>query len=620
LTAILSPPAKIKEWTAAGKPANGYKLYTYAANTTNLAPTYSNRGGTVANTNPVVLDARGEAIVYLDPAVVYDFVLKTDLDVTVWTREDVTSSDYDIRSDLASTIANYGAALVGWIASGVGAVARTVLDKMRDRASLLDYIPTAEHAAIKAGTSVYDCKAAVLAAVTAHKRVYVPEGLYPMTGTVAIPVGHKLYGDSGQASRFSRAGSDLSFFVLGTNAEVHSIGFTRIGATTATSGRLIDIQVSGCRVSDIYCDHAWDAIYVTSCAGLFLDRLYLNNWQNSALRIDGVTNDVYLDTFLFTSGATGAGFRLNNKCEALIASNGDVIGGVYSMITSATSFLPGAASIPGYCKFTNVFFDSATTGVWLDKCADFRFTSCWFSSRPGNGLTVNQCYDVACTNCEFVNCGAHGALLNSTLLRGVSFVGCSFMSNNQAVVGGNGLTVGAGVSDWSAIGCLANNTVIAANTQGYGIYVTAGASDYYVVQGNNLRGNGTGGMFDGGTGANKRVGGNAAVTPAFTGIGTAGAPAFANSWVNFDAGTNQQAGFWKDDNGLVHLRGLVKSGVVGSVMFTLPAGFRPSALEIFAVPSNALFGVLYVASNGDVTLNSGSNTYASLAGVTFLGT
>lgn len=66
--ASLSPSAKQQFFTDAGAPAAGCFLYTYTtgSSSTPLA-TYTDKAGSVANANPIVLDARGEAIIYLLP-------------------------------------------------------------------------------------------------------------------------------------------------------------------------------------------------------------------------------------------------------------------------------------------------------------------------------------------------------------------------------------------------------------------------------------------------------------------------------------------------------------------------------------------------------------------------
>lgn len=75
--ASLSPNAKQQFFTDAGIPAAGCKLYTYAGGGAFTTPqaTYTDAAGSVPNTNPIILDARGEAVVYLAPGQNYDYKL-----------------------------------------------------------------------------------------------------------------------------------------------------------------------------------------------------------------------------------------------------------------------------------------------------------------------------------------------------------------------------------------------------------------------------------------------------------------------------------------------------------------------------------------------------------------
>lgn len=87
--ATLLPPGKQSYSDSAGLPLAGGKLYTYESGTTTPKATYSDAAGTVPNTNPVVLDARGEAVVFCFGS--YTLVLKTAADVTVWTVDGVAA-------------------------------------------------------------------------------------------------------------------------------------------------------------------------------------------------------------------------------------------------------------------------------------------------------------------------------------------------------------------------------------------------------------------------------------------------------------------------------------------------------------------------------------------------
>lgn len=92
----------------------------------------------------------------------------------------------------------------------------------------------------------------------------------------------------------------------------------------------------------------------------------------------------------------------------------------------------------------------------------------------------------------------------------------------------------------------------------------------------------------------------------------------SNSWVDFGAGY-QGAEYMKDRMGFVHLRGLVKNGSSGgAAITTLPSGYRPSAIELHASASNALFCLIEVTAAGVVTCTAGGDTtWISLNGLTF---
>ena len=95
----LSPLLKPRFFVnATNKPLVGGKLYTYLAETTTPATTYSNDTGT-PNTNPIILDANGECNLYLDDDVSYRLILKDANDVTYFDRDRVSSiggGDYKV--------------------------------------------------------------------------------------------------------------------------------------------------------------------------------------------------------------------------------------------------------------------------------------------------------------------------------------------------------------------------------------------------------------------------------------------------------------------------------------------------------------------------------------------
>jgi hypothetical protein len=96
---------------------------------------------------------------------------------------------------------------------------------------------------------------------------------------------------------------------------------------------------------------------------------------------------------------------------------------------------------------------------------------------------------------------------------------------------------------------------------------------------------------------------------------------FTNSWVNYGSGYDT-CGYYKDALGFVHLKGLVKSGSLGTSVFTLPAGYRPATDKIFVTigsndGSNHALGRVTVNDSGTVVVTLAGTSFTSLEGITF---
>lgn len=63
----LSPLPIQKFFGNDGQPLVGGQLFTYVAGTSTKQATYTDSSGGTPNTNPIVLDYRGEARVWIDP-------------------------------------------------------------------------------------------------------------------------------------------------------------------------------------------------------------------------------------------------------------------------------------------------------------------------------------------------------------------------------------------------------------------------------------------------------------------------------------------------------------------------------------------------------------------------
>lgn len=100
-----------------------------------------------------------------------------------------------------------------------------------------------------------------------------------------------------------------------------------------------------------------------------------------------------------------------------------------------------------------------------------------------------------------------------------------------------------------------------------------------------------------------------------------GAGDFQNGWVALGAGGSTPA-YFKDQLGIVHLRGELKSGTSSNTatgdMFTLPAGYRPAENQQFRGGDATGSGNIAVLLTGEVRALGGTgNILLSVDGFTF---
>ena len=211
MTTNIAPQPKLQFFDANGAPLSGGKLYTYAAGTTTPLASYTNYGGGTANANPVILDSRGEASVWLGTGM-YKMVLKTSVDVEVWTVDNLNGADAaTVAATLATLAASGGADLIGY-ASGVSSpTTQTVQDKLRQMINVKDY------GAVGDGTT--DDTAAIQAAIDEFQGagnggiVYMPPGRYKITSNLTITWPHATSEDSGNEVALRGAGSGLTILL-----------------------------------------------------------------------------------------------------------------------------------------------------------------------------------------------------------------------------------------------------------------------------------------------------------------------------------------------------------------------------------------------------------------------
>lgn len=86
----LAPAPVLRVYDNANALAVGGQIYTYVAGTTTPVATYTDATGVTPNTNPVILDSRGEAQIWLLPSQAYKFVAYDAENNLLWSADNLT--------------------------------------------------------------------------------------------------------------------------------------------------------------------------------------------------------------------------------------------------------------------------------------------------------------------------------------------------------------------------------------------------------------------------------------------------------------------------------------------------------------------------------------------------
>jgi hypothetical protein len=110
--AVLAPQPKAQFFDANGSPLVGGKVYTYAAGTTTPLETYTSESAVTPNTNPVILDSRGECNLWFSPASSYKVVLESATDTLQWTVDNISTYG-TLASQNSNNVAITGGTITG---------------------------------------------------------------------------------------------------------------------------------------------------------------------------------------------------------------------------------------------------------------------------------------------------------------------------------------------------------------------------------------------------------------------------------------------------------------------------------------------------------------------------
>jgi hypothetical protein len=224
-------------FTNTGAVLTGGKLYTYLAGTTTPTATYTTSAGSVAWTNPIVLDAAGRVSgsgeIWVTAGVSYKFVLKDSNDVLIATYDNVASLE---------------AGNITYTAPYTGAVSTTIEAKLSETVSITDF-------GASPSSSAVTNTAAIQAAMTASTSVMVPEGTFAVN-SITVPANITLFGSSRNGSVLTTTGSNVLNIDTIDNVTVDSLTLTSTGTsygnTVFVHGAASQIRIRNCNITSAY--------------------------------------------------------------------------------------------------------------------------------------------------------------------------------------------------------------------------------------------------------------------------------------------------------------------------------------------------------------------------------
>jgi len=312
------------------------------------------------------------------------------------------------------------------------------------------------------------------------------------------------------------------------------------------------------------------------------------------------TAKAYFDTLYPAGSGTSTGTNTGDQ-TSVTGNAGTVTNGVYTTNKDASGGVPGLTLFKLNLKnaantFTN-FLTNATTAARTWTMPDYDGTIATLagaetlSNKALNG-TLGATTPAAATVTTLTATGA--ATITTT---GVVAPMLDIVSTSTTGLSSIGLRTNGNDWEFGARGSAAGE----ANK--FYIYDSTAAAFRFLI-------NSTGAVTIPGTLAVSTAGSTIAVEAVIT-------PTLLNSYVN-TGGSYTTTGYWKDAYGVVHLRGHLSSGTVGSPIFTLPDGYRPPALTYFAANYNLdSFACVAIDSSGNVLQTSGTSTSLALNGITF---
>lgn len=476
--------------TDAGDPLVGGLLYTYASGTTTPKATYTSATLGTTNTNPIVLDARGEAAVWLGSGA-YTMVLKTAAGVTVYTEDGIKdpslasqiSVDDGQSGSLFTTLQGFisylassaGSAFIGFIQSGAGAVSRLVQSKLRE-------IPTpADFGAV--GDDTANDTAALQSLLDAHLRVDLG-GVgkkYLITDSLTLRTGHHITGN-GAEIRQATSNKEIFNGVSRSDITIHGVIARGVGSDFSDS--------DSSRAVFLYLGTSGSRISVTGSKFF--------NFSYTPVRCAAVSNVNFSNNYVEGPGSPTLTAISSGRCYGFLSDSGcsnvTAIGNTISKcaqgfrIEATSRFVVSGNVITDIVGQHGVYLGSALNDGVISGNTIRNVVLIGIKSQAQNGGSDNNRLSIIGNTIE--DAGDQGILLSN----GAGGTAQSIKNRNVTILGNSIKTTGGnGINVQNTIGAsIVGNTVEASGQAG----INVSASQHCTFSSNVITGSALSGITD----------------------------------------------------------------------------------------------------------------------------
>lgn len=293
------------------------------------------------------------------------------------------------------------------------------------------------------GDGITDDTLSIINAINNGKNVYFPAGVYKISDVININENNiKLYGDYG-GTRIVQVSQNNCFEING-KLKVH-ISNMRIEKSNEVANQSNDIEdiaiIINNNSQDCIFENLWIAnfevgLYLNNGANCFFNNINIRNFSKYAIYsdtfVDAYFSNIYIQAYEANTH-TAIGVELRNKNEAIVFNTGEILRCKHPLVMDSDSpYSDNYRQSPFECLFTNIYFDSYSDTIIINRSKRSKFTNCYFHNgwtNGNNGIEITVSHYITFTSCSIVGCGLNGCTIDSNS-KGIKFESCLIANNN----------------------------------------------------------------------------------------------------------------------------------------------------------------------------------------------